>query len=150
MQIFFSIFDSFHGLRTPKYIRHTKLSFDALLGRALIKTPSGWWEFLWSVKVQPHTRTLAVLCTFLSDRFQKEHVDPVGHLVSPRDYTCFVTFIFILDCFTRWVEAVLSFVTNASCSVCGAFLHHWVARFRQFESSLWPKPNPNHDLLLRI
>ena len=75
-------------------------------------------------KIQTHTKAPLKKLSIPSWRFDHFHVDLVGPLPPSDGRTHLLT---VVDCFSRWPEAIFSDTTSAACAQ--ALVSHWITRF---------------------
>ena len=141
------LFHMFHDLAHPG-IRASRRLLTARFVWKGINHDVGHWarSCLPCQRAKVHRHTKAPLTAFplVDRRFSTVHVDVVGPLPPSGGFTGLLT---VVDCFTRWCEAIP--IADATTSTCArAFLHHWISRFgvparmisnqgKQFTSHLW-------------
>ena len=97
-----------------------------------------------TAKISRHNKPVFGKFDEPTERFDHIHIDIVGHLPYADGFIYLLTCV---DCFTRWLEAILLVDIRAE-TVADAFFSGWIARFgtpatittdrgAQFESKLW-------------
>ena len=76
-------------------------------------------------KVHLHIRSPLQQCPVTSQRFEHIHLDVVGPLPPPEEYTYIIT---LIDRFFRWPEAMPVQDITAE-TAARTFVTHWIARF---------------------
>ncbi|KFD60560.1 hypothetical protein M514_27264 [Trichuris suis] len=140
-------FDLLHALSHPGIRPTQKLITRYYVWPGINKDVRLWARLCLTcqrTKIQRHVRTPPKYFAVPDSRFDHVHVDIVGPLPPSRGYTYLLTMV---DCFTRWPEAVP--LTNCKAeTVARGFTTAWISRFglpsiittdqgRQFQSSLW-------------
>ncbi|GFO32837.1 Gag Pol polyprotein [Plakobranchus ocellatus] len=145
------VFNKIHGLSHPGVRPKQKAIAQRFVWHGMKRDIRQWCKECpdcQASKIHRQTHSALTKRPQPSDRFRSLHVDLVGPLLESHGMTYLFT---VIDCFTRWPEAVP--LPDAQASTCAtALLHHWVARFgipeditsdsgRQFTSALWTQLN---------
>ena len=141
------VFEAIHNLAHPGRKSTVKLVANKFVWHSVKKQVNKWAQECLACqtsKIQSHVRSSVIKIPVPAKKFSHIHVDLVGSFPPSEGFTHLLT---IIDCTTRWPEAIPMVQTSTKdCAI--AFIRHWIARFGvpldmtsdrgpQFTSALW-------------